>query len=139
MRLDNTPGVTIGSSKGMGIVFLGALIWRRREQPEHDLLRGYPRWLSSARSLTKTGRGKLKLSKANTYTGGTTVSKGTLLVTNRTGSATGTGAVQVNAGTLGGTGKISGRSNRDCNYRRDSGAGQWSEARQTYALNNTHV
>ena len=59
-------------------------------------------------SLTKIGNGKLTLSKANTYTGGTTVSKGTLLVTNRTGSATGTGAVQVNKGTLGGTGIITG-------------------------------
>ncbi len=59
-------------------------------------------------SLTKTGNGKLTLSKANTYTSGTTVSKGTLLVTNRTGSATGTGAVQVNKGTLGGTGIITG-------------------------------
>jgi hypothetical protein len=48
------------------------------------------------------------LSNANTYSGGTTVSKGALLVTNGTGSATGTGAVQVNAGTLGGTGHIAG-------------------------------
>ena len=52
-------------------------------------------------SLTKTGNGKLTLSTANTYTGGTTVTNGTLLVRNKTGSATGTGAVQVNAGTLG--------------------------------------
>src|SRR4030095_7433912 len=59
-------------------------------------------------SLTKNGNGKLTLSKASTYTGGTTISKGTLLVTNKTGSATGTGTVQVQAGTLGGTGKISG-------------------------------
>jgi hypothetical protein len=36
------------------------------------------------------------------------VSLGSLLVTNRTGSATGTGTVAVNAGTLGGTGRISG-------------------------------
>ena len=36
------------------------------------------------------------------------MSKGTLLVTNRTGSATGTGPVQVNNGTLGGTGIITG-------------------------------
>ena len=59
-------------------------------------------------SLTKTGKGKLSLTNANTYTGGTAVTKGTLLVKNKTGSATGTGAVQVNAGTLGGTGKITG-------------------------------
>ena len=59
-------------------------------------------------SLTKAGSGKLTLTKSNTYTGGTTITKGTLLVTNRSGSATGTGSVQVNAGTLGGTGRISG-------------------------------
>jgi autotransporter-associated beta strand protein len=59
-------------------------------------------------SLAKTGRGKLTLSNANTYTGGTTITKGTLLVKNTTGSATGTGAVQVNTGTLGGTGNITG-------------------------------
>src|SRR5207244_7330779 len=59
-------------------------------------------------SLTKAGSGKLSLTNANTYTGGTTITRGTLLVKNTTGSATGTGAVQVNAGTLGGTGKITG-------------------------------
>ena len=45
---------------------------------------------------------------ANTYSGGTTVSAGTLLVNNPAGSGTGTGAVAVNGGTLGGTGTISG-------------------------------
>jgi hypothetical protein len=40
--------------------------------------------------------------------GGTTVSQGTLSIGNLTGSATGTGAVQVNHGTLAGTGAISG-------------------------------
>ena len=59
-------------------------------------------------SLTKIGEGKLSLTKANTYTGGTAITKGTLLVKNKTGSATGTGAVQVNSGTLGGKGKIAG-------------------------------
>src|SRR5262249_44683941 len=39
---------------------------------------------------------------------GTTVSDGILLVSNRNGSGTGTGSVQVDAGTLGGRGIISG-------------------------------
>ena len=38
----------------------------------------------------------------------TTVNAGSLLVKNRTGSGTGSGAVQVNAGMLGSTGKING-------------------------------
>jgi autotransporter-associated beta strand protein len=61
-----------------------------------------------AGSLTKIGTGKLTLSNASTYTGGTSLKKGTLLVNNTTGSATGTGSVQVNLGTLSGTGKING-------------------------------
>lgn len=59
-------------------------------------------------SLTKAGHGRLTLNGANTYTGLTTVLAGALLATNTTGSATGTGPVQVSAGTLGGTGTIAG-------------------------------
>jgi autotransporter-associated beta strand protein len=59
-------------------------------------------------ALTKIGSGTLTLSGANLYTAGTTVSAGTLVVSNTTGSATGTGTVQVNAGALGGSGIISG-------------------------------
>ncbi len=58
-------------------------------------------------SLLKTGAGAMALTAANTYTGGTTVSGGTLLVNNASGSGTGSGAVVVNSGgTLGGTGAI---------------------------------
>jgi autotransporter-associated beta strand protein len=51
--------------------------------------------------LTKTGTGILEVSGANTYAGGTIISAGTLLVSNSTGSGTGTGAITVtNSGTL---------------------------------------
>ncbi|MHB1155449.1 MAG: beta strand repeat-containing protein [Phycisphaerales bacterium] len=61
--------------------------------------------------IIKVGSGIVKLSKAtgNTYNGGTTVTAGTLLVNNTTGSGTGTGAVAVQTGaTLGGSGFITG-------------------------------
>ncbi|MCX5677212.1 MAG: autotransporter-associated beta strand repeat-containing protein, partial [Planctomycetota bacterium] len=57
-------------------------------------------------ALAKSGAGTLELSGAGSYGGGTTVSEGTVLVTNTTGSGTGTGAVTVGAATLGGTGFI---------------------------------
>lgn len=60
-------------------------------------------------SIVKNGFGTFTLTGASTYTGGTTVDAGTLLVNNTTGSGTGTNAVIVNTnGTLGGTGFILG-------------------------------
>jgi autotransporter-associated beta strand protein len=59
-------------------------------------------------ALSKTGAGTLRLNSANTYSSGTTVSAGRLLVNNSSGSGTGSGAVTVNSGTLGGTGTIAG-------------------------------
>jgi len=62
-------------------------------------------------SVTKVGAGIVRLTNAagNTYDGGTTVSAGTLIVTNTSNSATGTAGVQVTGGaTLGGTGRITG-------------------------------
>ena len=61
-------------------------------------------------TITKDGSGTLTLTGASTYTDGTTVSGGTLLVNNTSGSGTGTGLVGVTGSgtTLGGTGIISG-------------------------------
>ncbi|HEY2714567.1 MAG TPA: autotransporter-associated beta strand repeat-containing protein [Chthoniobacterales bacterium] len=59
-------------------------------------------------AITKIGAGTLTLLGASLNTGGATVNQGTLLVSNQTGSGTGTGPVQVNAGTLGGSGIIAG-------------------------------
>lgn len=58
---------------------------------------------------TYSGTGAIVLSGPNTYSGGTTVSSGTLLVTNTSGSATGTGAVSVASGaTLTNNGRVGG-------------------------------
>jgi autotransporter-associated beta strand protein len=63
--------------------------------------------ISGAFSLTKVGAGVLDLGGASTYSGGTTVSAGKLLVNNFSGSGTGTDAVTVASGaTLGGSGII---------------------------------
>lgn len=60
-------------------------------------------------AIVKTGTGTWTLTNANTYTGGTTIKGGTLMVNNTTGSGLGTGAVNILAdGTLAGTGSVSG-------------------------------
>ena len=68
-------------------------------------------------TLAKTGAGTQILTGASSYSGGTTVSAGTLLVNNTTGSGTGSGAVTVEAGaTFGGTGTVSGATTINGNY-----------------------
>ena len=108
----NAPGLTTGSIQGNGAVFLGAddltVGTNNLGTTFSGLIQDGGSGGGTGGSLTKAGTGKLTLTKSNTYTGGTTITKGTLLVTNRSGSATGSGSVQVNAGTLGGTGRISG-------------------------------
>ena len=67
--------------------------------------------ISGSGSLTKVGSGTVNLATANGYTGGTTVSAGTLYANagvSGTSSATGTGSVTVSGGNLGGSGNISG-------------------------------
>jgi len=61
-------------------------------------------------SATKEGEGTVRFTRAagNTYGGSTTIKAGTLLVENTTLSATGAGAVSVQNGALGGTGRVSG-------------------------------
>jgi autotransporter-associated beta strand protein len=108
----DAPGVTTGSIEGSGLVFLGARILTVGANNLSTTFSGVIQngGVSGGMdgSLTKTGTGTLTLSGANTYTGGTTVNAGTLLVSNATGSGTGAGVVNVNAGTLGGSGVMTG-------------------------------
>lgn len=63
--------------------------------------------ISGGGGITKLGAGTLTLKGDSIYTGTTTISAGTLLVTNTSGSGTGTGNVTTVSGTtLGGTGTI---------------------------------
>ncbi|HET9417860.1 MAG TPA: autotransporter-associated beta strand repeat-containing protein, partial [Chthoniobacterales bacterium] len=109
----NAPGLSIGSLEGAGNVFLGS---NRLTVGSNNLsttfsgvIADYPGDpIGYSGSLSKTGKGKLTLSNTNLYDGGTTIDNGTLVVKNGSGSATGSGPVQVNSGTLSGKGSISG-------------------------------
>ncbi len=65
--------------------------------------------ISGAGSLTKSGEGRIILTAANTYSGGTAINGGTLLVNNINGSGAGSGPVAIGPnGILGGNGSITG-------------------------------
>ncbi|MCP3990113.1 MAG: DUF5011 domain-containing protein, partial [Actinomycetia bacterium] len=65
--------------------------------------------ISGAHGLNKTGNGSLTLSEINLYTGVTNVSAGTLIVTNSSYTATGTGDLNVHSGaTISGSGRAGG-------------------------------
>jgi autotransporter-associated beta strand protein len=104
----NAPGITIGSVEGDGVVSLGANNLTVGSNNRKTTFSGMIQDSGAGGSLTKVGTGGLFLTNANTYSGGTTISGGKLLVLNRNGSATGSGAVQVDAGGLGGSGIIAG-------------------------------
>ena len=129
----NGPSLTIGSLEGDGQVYMG-----RENLPvgrnslsmisSGVLFPGSPGGgTGGTGALSKIGSGTLTLNGANLYTAGTTVTSGTLVVGNTGGSATGTRAVQVSAGTLGGSGTTSGsvtHGKRDGSFPR---AGAWGQ------------
>jgi hypothetical protein len=108
----NAPGVATGSIEGTGNVFLGD---RNLTVGSNNLSTNFSGVIQDGGiiggiggSLTKIGTGKLALSQGNTYTGGTTIKRGKLIINNFGGSGTGSGPVQINGGTLGGKGTIAG-------------------------------
>jgi autotransporter-associated beta strand protein len=119
MKMGTTDGIglSIGSLEGDGLVFLTTLGFGEKQLTvgTNNLDATFSGVIgngidqaAAAGTLLKTGSGTFTLGGANTYSGGTIVQQGKLLVTTQTGSATGMGAVQVNSGTLGGSGIISG-------------------------------
>ena len=105
--LDNTAGVALdlnnlafsagslagGGETGGNVTMSGALTVGAL-----DTSTTYAGVISGGGALTKTGAGTMTLSNANTYTGSTTVSEGTLKLTN--GSALGGSTFAGGAGTL---------------------------------------
>jgi autotransporter-associated beta strand protein len=108
----NIPGVAVGSIEGSGNVFLGAnnlsVGSNNRSTTFSGVIQDGGISGGAGGSFTKIGAGTLTLASANTYTRGTTIEGGRLWVNNMSGSGTGSGGVQVNAGTLGGRGTITG-------------------------------
>ena len=99
--------------------------------------------ISGSGSLTQAGAGVTTLTVANTYAGGTTVSFGTLLANNATGSATGSFTVAISSGAiLGGSGIISGATTLT-NATLAPGGGAATAGTLTYgaglALNSTSI
>ena len=106
VRETKTLTINSGTSAGSGIAFNGII-------GESD---GGTTAVDDILSLLKTGNGVVTLSGANTYHGTTTVSSGTLLVNNTTGSGTGSSAVTVQSGaTFAGSGSIAPSNGNDIN------------------------
>ena len=99
-----TAPVTLGSIEGDGIVVLGKAV----NVGSNNLSTVFSGVMNSLGPLTKIGTGTLTLTGASTYRRRTTINEGGLVVNNASGSATGTGSVAVDAGTLGGRGTIAG-------------------------------
>jgi autotransporter-associated beta strand protein len=104
--------MTLGSLEGDGSVFLGsralAIGSKNLSTTFSGVIQDGGSSGGTGGSVTKVGSGTLNLAGSSSYTGGTIVSAGALNLTNKTGSATGSGAVNVNTGTLGGKGIIDG-------------------------------
>jgi len=97
---------SLGSLSGTGSVLLGS---GRLTVGGNSAPASFSGTVSGAGGLTKVGAGSQTLGAASTYSGGTTVQAGTLLVDNTSGSGTGLGTVSVmNGATLGGSGIIGG-------------------------------
>lgn len=112
LRFSNVSDTyTIGTLQGSGEVALndtdGDAITLRVGNNNTNLSSSHTGTLSGLGTLEKVGVGAQRLTGNNTYSGGTVISEGSLLVNNTAGSGLGVGAVEVkNNATLGGLGYI---------------------------------
>ena len=105
----DAPGLSVGSIEGDGTILLGSRELTVTSDTGHPIFSGKIEEAPFVGgSFVKDGQATLTLTGRNTYSGGTTVTAGALVVSNRVGSGTGTGPVQVDGGILGGSGIISG-------------------------------
>ncbi|MBA3963852.1 MAG: autotransporter-associated beta strand repeat-containing protein [Chthoniobacterales bacterium] len=104
------PPLTIGSLEGDGVAILGGTPLKVGSSNLATIFSGVIEdgQYYAGGALLKIGTGTLTLSGSNSYTGGTTVSAGTLVINNAAGSGAGAGPVSVNAATLGGKGIVAG-------------------------------
>jgi autotransporter-associated beta strand protein len=106
--------IEIGSLEGDGLVSLGGVTGAYLSVGTNNLNTTFSglieeRFAGARSTLAKTGTGSLTLTGANTYTGGTQIEKGKLVVNNSDGSGTGTDSVGVfGGGQLTGIGRIAG-------------------------------
>ena len=112
LSIHSRTGMMIGSIEGDGNIFLGAAEFA---VGNNDLSTSFSGPIQDGGlnggmdgSLRKVGSGSLTLKGANSYSGGTVVQAGALVLAARRGSATGKGPVQVSGGTLAGTGTVRG-------------------------------
>jgi autotransporter-associated beta strand protein len=104
----NEPTVTIGSLEGKGHVDIS---FRHLIVGSNNLSTVFSGRIYSAvlqGTISKIGNGTWVLTGNNKYGLGTFINDGTLVANNPTGSATGTGPVQVNRGALAGRGTVAG-------------------------------
>ena len=106
-QLSGSTGAVVTAGSGSGLGAQNAVTWCVGGRNGHATYAGV---IQGTTAIVKEGTGAWTLTATNnTFSGGITVSNGTLLVNNIKGSGTGTGVVTVaSGGTLGGTGIVGG-------------------------------
>lgn len=106
--IDANAGLMIGNAGTSGTLGTGDVIDNGTLTFNRGDMISYVSNITGSGKIIVNGAAITTLSGDNSYTGGTTVNAYMLLVDNTAGSGLGTGPVEVQAGTLGGTGAISG-------------------------------